>query len=93
VRGFPESFQDLGPLDGAVSTGKPQDSIPTPGAAYRCAVFAYGLVAYALFGMTFLYAVGFLGNILVPKSLDSPPSGPWTAALLTDLSLLGVHPQ
>ncbi len=38
----------------------------------RLAIFAYGLVCYAVFFATFLYAVGFIGNLWVPKSIDSP---------------------
>jgi protein-S-isoprenylcysteine O-methyltransferase Ste14 len=56
----------------------------------RVAVFVYGLVAYAVFFGTFLYAAGFVGNILVPKSLDSAPSAPLGTALLVNLALLGV---
>ncbi len=40
-------------------------------AGRRVAVFAYGVACYAAFLATFLYAVGFLGNFGVPKSIDA----------------------
>jgi hypothetical protein len=39
--------------------------------AKRLAVFAYGLVSYLAFFLTFVYAVGFIGNLYVPKSMDA----------------------
>ena len=56
----------------------------------RVAVFLYGVVSYALFFLTFLYALGFIGNFYVPKSLDSTARVPFWPALLTDALLLGV---
>ena len=55
-------------------------------------VFAcgYGLVAYALFFGWFLYAVGFLGNWVVPKSIDSGPAGPFAEALLINVLLVAL---
>ena len=50
---------------------------------------AYGAVSYVIFFLTFLYAIGFIGNLVVPKSLDSPATDPWQTALLIDLGLLG----
>ena len=54
----------------------------------RICVFAFGAASYLVFFGTFLYAAGFVGNFLVPKSLDSPAEGPWTTALLIDVGLL-----
>jgi methanethiol S-methyltransferase len=56
----------------------------------RVIAFIYGIVAYAVFFATFLYAAGFVGNLLVPKSLDGAPVGPLTASLLINLGLLAL---
>jgi methanethiol S-methyltransferase len=56
----------------------------------RVAVFLYGVLSYALFFLTFLYALGFIGNFYVPKSMDSGVQIPFLKALLTDALLLGI---
>jgi protein-S-isoprenylcysteine O-methyltransferase Ste14 len=56
----------------------------------RLAIFAYGLVCYAVFFATFLYAVGFIGNLWVPKSIDSPRDVSMGVALLVNLGLLAL---
>jgi protein-S-isoprenylcysteine O-methyltransferase Ste14 len=56
----------------------------------RLSVFLYGLLSYAIFFGTFLYAVGFVGNLFVPKSIDSALQGSLTQALLVNALLLGI---
>jgi protein-S-isoprenylcysteine O-methyltransferase Ste14 len=56
----------------------------------RLAAFLYGLVCYAIFFVTSLYACGFVGNFLVPRSIDSVPVISWKNALLVDAALLGI---
>lgn len=57
--------------------------------------FLYGLVSYAVFLCTFLYAIGFVGNLWVPKSVDiglpaNAAGEPLALSLLVDVLLLGL---
>jgi protein-S-isoprenylcysteine O-methyltransferase Ste14 len=56
----------------------------------RLAIFLFGLASYAVFLATFLYAIGFIGNVWVPKAIDSPPQTPFLIALTTNLALLAL---
>jgi protein-S-isoprenylcysteine O-methyltransferase Ste14 len=50
----------------------------------------YGIVAYTTFLATFLYAIGFVDNVGVPKSIDSGAAGPLVESLLVDTALLAL---
>ena len=52
--------------------------------------FVYGAGSYLIFLATFLYAIGFIGNFGVPKSMDSPSTDPWELSLMVDLGLLSL---
>jgi protein-S-isoprenylcysteine O-methyltransferase Ste14 len=56
----------------------------------RITAFVYALVCYLVFFGTFLYAVGFIGNSIVSKSIDSGAEEPLTQALLINTCLLGL---
>jgi methanethiol S-methyltransferase len=50
----------------------------------------YSVLVYVLFLAVFLYAIGFVENALVPKSIDSGPSGGIAISLLIDAGLLAL---
>jgi len=56
----------------------------------RISIFAYGLVCYAIFFVTFLYALGFVGDFVVPVTMDGPARMDTGSALLIDVVLLGI---
>ena len=56
----------------------------------RIAVFLYGVFCYLVFFVTLLYAVAFLGDFGVVKSIDSGPEMPLGQALGINAALLGV---
>jgi len=56
----------------------------------RIVIFTYGLACYVVSLATLLYAIGFLGNFVVPNSIDAPPAGSALRALAIDGALLAL---
>ncbi len=53
--------------------------------------FLYGVVCYGVFFLTFLYAIGFLGNFGVPRTVDAGGlASPTGLALAINVGLLGL---
>jgi len=51
---------------------------------------AYGVAAYFVFLCTFLYAIGFVSGVVVPKTVDTGPAGPIGEALVINVLLLSL---
>lgn len=57
----------------------------------RALAFIYGAISYVIFFVTFLYAIGFVGNLVVPKSIDTGPSAAtFTRGLIANLILMTI---
>ncbi|EAR00336.1 methanethiol S-methyltransferase [Maribacter sp. HTCC2170] len=53
-------------------------------------ILLYGIVAYFVFLIAFLYAIGFVGNIIVPKSIDSGADTTMYSSIFINVILLSV---
>lgn len=56
----------------------------------KSVAFVYGVFAYIIFLFAFLYSVGFVGNYLVPKSIDSGMETNFWQALIVNALLLSI---
>jgi methanethiol S-methyltransferase len=56
----------------------------------RILALAYGVLSYAVFLVAFLFAIGFVGNLVVPKGIDSGAVRPIPEALIVNVLLLGA---
>ena len=56
----------------------------------RFIAFLYGLVAYVVFFVTFLYAIGFVEGWVVPKTIDSGTVVSLAEALIVNVLLMSV---
>ncbi len=56
----------------------------------RSIAFLYGVFAYILFLGTILYAIGFVSNLVVPKTLETGTAGPLAEALIVNLVLMSI---
>jgi protein-S-isoprenylcysteine O-methyltransferase Ste14 len=56
----------------------------------RFLIMLYAILSYAVFLVSFLYAVGFVGNYLVPKSIDVGGPANLSEAIVVNLLLLGL---
>lgn len=53
-------------------------------------ILVYGLIAYLVFLISFLYAIGFVSDFLVPKTINSDTESTGLSAILTNLVLLSI---
>ena len=58
--------------------------------AKRFSILLFGVISYVIFLGAFLYAIGFVGNLVVPKAIDTGAADGTAIAWLVDVALLGL---
>ena len=66
------------------------ETIPRGNTMGKFIAFLYGLAAYVTFFFTFLYAMGFVTGLVVPKTIDSGTAVPLTEALIVNVLLMSL---
>ena len=56
----------------------------------RFVAFLYGLAAYAVFFGSFLYAIGFVSGLAVPKTIDTGSVTPLAESIIVDIVLMSL---
>jgi methanethiol S-methyltransferase len=56
----------------------------------RLVAFLYGAASYVVFFLTFLYAIGFVSGLVMPKAIDTGKVVPLTEALVVNLLLMSI---
>ena len=56
----------------------------------RGLIFIYAILSYGVFALSFLYALGFFANVVVPKSIDIGDAATLGEALVVDIMLLAL---
>lgn len=75
----------------AISEDATQDARRGTGGLFtRTLAFLYGLIAYAVFLVSFLYAIGFVAGLVVPTTIDTGISAPTATAVVIDLVLMSI---
>jgi len=62
----------------------------TTSIAVRMLTLVYGTVSYLIFLVAALYSIGFVGNLIVPQTIDAGPAASFIHALIVDALLLAL---